>query len=301
MHDIFTFVKEVRAAKTFVGIDSKGCDSLVFVLSNHPIFELTTKKISSRIVDKSDSHYLYISLIEEDDTSKEIFKILVDDLLASAKEANNEKELLAILSQRFQYWTDLLKIKNTKLDERKVMGLIGELWFINNVLEKEIGIDQSIKSWTGPDMADQDFITEEKTFEIKTILKSSNSIKISNDNQLHEGINLVIVKVSRSSEVSNSSLTLEKLIFDIRKKINSPDLHSLFNAKLLKMELFPNEQLENYSQFAYEIEDYNYYPANEKFPIIKDSNIPNQIVRYTYEISYDSIEDFVVKEEEIWM
>ena len=53
----------------------------------------------------------------------------------------------------------------------------GELWFLDNVLIDKLGSDMAIRSWIGPEKGNQDFITSDKIFEIKTKLQQANSIK----------------------------------------------------------------------------------------------------------------------------
>lgn len=300
MHDQFSIVSRVKAVKVFKGIDNRGCESIVFILRGEPIFELKTSKISSKIVEISSHFYLYISLEENDDTSKEIFEVLVEDLLGSVEIATTETEVFEILSRRFQYWTDLFKINRERIDEKWIRGFVGELWFLRNVLFEKVGIENAIKSWTGPERANQDFILEDKIFEIKTKSEQSNSVKISNDNQLQRGMYLVIIELSRSSDVSNTSVNLTRLITGIRNKISSPEVNIFFNMKLLQLGLYPDNNVTIYNEFSYDIRSINYFPITSEFPIIDHSQVPKAIVKYSYDVSITSIDEFIVREESVW-
>jgi len=300
MPDTFNIVNRVKAVKTFKGIDSKGAESIVFILKEKPKFELKTSKISSRILERSNQYRLFISLIEDNESSSEIFNVLTEDLLSCVENAITEQEVLEILANRFQYWADLFKRKREEIDEKWVQGFIGELWFLDNQLIPNIGIDNAVKSWTGPEKANQDFNTADKIFEIKTRMQQNKSVKVSNENQLSENMYLVVIELSKSSEISNSSINLAKLIISIQGKINNPETYVLFNEKLLELAIFPVNEAKIYNKFSYIVRSISYFEIGSEFPIIDHSNVPDAIIKYAYDLSLGSIVDLKTSEEEVW-
>ena len=300
MSDMFNIVSRVKGVKTFKGVDNQGFESIVFIFKKKPKFELKTTKIASRILERPNEYRLFISLLDDNETSGEIFDILIEDLIKSIENIANEQEVLEILASRFQYWSDLFKRKYEQMDEKWIRGFIGELWFLDNILSNKIGIDGAIKSWTGPEKANQDFITENMIFEIKTGVQQVNSIKISNNNQLSKNMYLVVIEVSKSSEVSNLSINLTKLIKCIQRKITNPELYIVFNEKLLEIGLFPIDEARVYDKCSYNIQSISYFEIGSEFPIIDHANVPKAIIQYSYELSINSIEDFKISEEEIW-
>lgn len=300
MQDMFNIVNRVKAVKTFKGIDSQGAKSIVFIFEKKPKFELKTTKIASRIFERSNQYRLFISLIDDNETSAEIFNVLTEDLLSCVEKAISEQEVLEILASRFQYWSDLFRRNREQMDERWVQGIVGELWFLDSELAPKIGINNAVKSWTGPEKSNQDFITEEKIFEIKTRTQQATSIRISNENQLSENMYLVVIEVSKSSEVSNSSMNLTKLISSIKEKITSPETHLLFNEKLLELGVFPISEAKVYDKFSYNFKSKSYFEIGSEFPIIDHSNVPQAIIKYSYELSLNSIISLKTSEEKIW-
>lgn len=298
---MFNLVSRIRAVKTFKGIDNGGLESVVFIFKNKPEFELKTTKIASRIVTTHTEFRLFISLLDDNPTSEEIFGVFVEDLLGSVEVARDEKEVLEILAKRFQYWTDLFKRKREQMDERWVQGFAGELWFLKHVLSPRIGIDNAIKAWTGPEKANQDFITTNQTFEIKTKSQQAKSIRISNENQLSRGMYLVIIEVSKSSEISDESFNLSSLINSIHGKIMSPETHAIFNGKLLELGLFPIEEALVYDRFSYDFKNISFYKIDSKFPVIDHVAIPEGIIKYSYEIAEANIDNLKISEDEVWI
>lgn len=300
MLNVFNIVNRIKAVKTFKGIDNQGFKSIVFILKEKPRFELKTTKIASRILTFPNEYRLFISLLDDNETSSEIFDVLVEDLLSSIENAINEQEVLEILASRFHYWSDLFKRKKEKLDEKWIRGFIGELWFLDNVLIEKITVDLAVKSWIGPEKANQDFITENKIFEVKTKTKQANYVKISNDNQLESDMYLVVIETNKSSEVSNESVNLSKLIKNIQKKINNPATKLIFNEKLLELGIFPIEEAKLYDKFSYNIQSISYFSISEDFPIIHHSAIPKSIVKYSYDLLLSGIDNLKVSGEDIW-
>lgn len=300
MSDSFNLISYIKAVKTFKGIDNQGFESIVFIFREQPKFELKTTKIASRILSLPNEYRLFISLIDTDPTSEEIFNSLTEDLLYSIENAIDEIEVLEILSKRFQYWTELFKRQQERLDEKWVRGFIGELWFLDSELSKNVGVDLAVKSWVGPEKANQDFIIDNKYFEIKTKSQQTNIVKISNDNQLTIGMYLVVVELRRSSEVSNSAVNLSKLIDKITMKINNPNTHIIFNEKLNELGLYPMDLAKLYDNFSYDIQSVSYFLVSNEFPLINHSDVPSAIIKYSYDLSLLAIKDFKISEEEIW-
>lgn len=300
MRDDFRIVNQISAVKTFKGVDGQGANSLVFIFKKEPDFELKTNRINSRIVKKNSEFRLFISLVDDHKTSIEIFDVLSKDLLKTMEKAKNENEALEILSNRLQYWTELFKRKKEFMDEKWVRGFVGELWFLDNILSKKIGIDEAIKSWVGPEKSNQDFITSKKIFEIKTRGQQSNVVTISNNNQLERNMYLVVIELSRSSEVGSSSFNLSTLINSIKNKITSPSTYINLNEKLLNLGLYPSEEIEIYDKFSYENKSVVYYYLNDNFPILEHSEVPKGIVKYSYDLLLSSIEDSKTSEELLW-
>lgn len=261
---------------------------------------LLMENVVSRVVFTKNIHRLYISLVDDDPTTQEIFEIFSKDIVTSVEKADTEEEVLSIIAKRFKYWADLFKRPRGIYDEKWIQGFCGELWFLDNVLIDRIGSGEAIKSWTGPEKANQDFITSNKVFEIKTRMQQTNSIKISSDNQLSKNMYLAIIETSKSSEVAKESFNLYKLISSINTKIVNPKIHGEFNRKLLELGLFPLNNARVYDKNAYEFVSLMYYKINNDFPFIDHMSVPSAINKYSYELSIPSIDKFVISEEKVW-
>lgn len=300
MKDSFKIISEIDVIKVFRGTDSNGAQSLVFIFKEKPKFEIKTIKISSRILERGSEFRLFISLFDKDEVIQEIFDVFVNDIIEHVKLATTEKEILEIMSNRFQYWTELFKRTNMSLNEQWIRGFWGELYFLDAILSKKIGIDAAIKSWVGPEKANQDFILEKKIFEIKTKTQSAQTVFISNDNQLSREMYLTILTVTKSSLLHKNSLNLFQLIKNISAKITNYETLEIFQQKLLEIELFPYDIVEIYNGFNYEFYKVDYFEISDNFPFIDHANVPKEIPSYKYELTISEICEFELKDSQIW-
>ena len=70
--------------------------------------------------------------------------------------ANAENPLQKIIEQ-YEKWQKLLqKASDSILATNEQKGLIGELIFLKEMIDKE-GIEKTLTAWTGPEGSDQDF------------------------------------------------------------------------------------------------------------------------------------------------
>ena len=98
----FVLVPQIKATRVYMGIDNRGMESIAIDFTCTPDFELITNKISSRIVSISDTQRLFISLVDDDSTTKEIFETFSKDIISSIEVASTEMEVLSIIANRFK-------------------------------------------------------------------------------------------------------------------------------------------------------------------------------------------------------
>jgi hypothetical protein len=301
--DSFSIVTAIKAIKAFRGVDAAGISTLVLIFEEEPKIEIRSKKIASRTQQEGGKYRVYISLVDEDETSKEIFDVFVNDMISHLSEATTEEQVVEIASKRFKYWMELFaRAKSGTYNEQWIRGFWGELYFLGHVLANKIGIDDAVKAWVGPEKSNQDFITQDKIFEIKTKTQSGATVKISNDNQLSKGDDmfLTVVTVSKSSELSDESMNLSDLIGTIDNQITVQSTRMSFHQSLLELELFPSEAAALYDKSAYKFEDLNYYKIRQDFPLIDHKEMPLAVNSYSYELILSEIEPFMKDESDVW-
>ncbi len=86
--------------------------------------------------------------------------------------------------QDISHGKKLFRPNNGGMNDNEVMGLIGELLFMQDYMIPHYGVDMALDSWMGPEKTHKDYSTESVWYEIKAISAGKDSVKISSLEQL---------------------------------------------------------------------------------------------------------------------
>ena len=163
----------------------------------------------------------------------EYFCIFCQDLLESTKAIIDDETAYKTLRARYFSWRQLFKPDKGKLTETEIMGLIGELLFLQSRLFPEKGIDKAIESWTGIEKAHKDFSFDDVWYEIKTINFGKESVRISSLEQLDSDVDghLAVYTLEKMSPSFNG-IKLNELVTSIISQLENATQKELFMDKL---------------------------------------------------------------------
>jgi hypothetical protein len=189
--------------------------------------ELNIKSISTRVVNTDKGEFYVLKIL-----NKQLleffftFCCLLDDEFTTSNKGL-VKDILTVAKR----WKDLVKEERSLKDLEK--GLLGELWFLENLIT-HLG-PSIIRDWRGSEGDRHDFRMQNEEFEIKTTSSDERAHYISSIAQLEasKGCNLQLVSIQIAPTKSGkNTLSVNKLITKIKKKLNSEDYNSMFNLKL---------------------------------------------------------------------
>ncbi|RJQ39091.1 MAG: PD-(D/E)XK motif protein [Nitrospiraceae bacterium] len=223
-----------------------------------------------------------------------VFAILCCDIIEHSRPAVNEAEALKLVIDRYKQWSRLLETQRSGLmDENSRKGLLGELLFLQERIEKGDSALTAVQGWVGADGADQDFVYEDGWHEIKSIGASATSVSISSLEQLDcadEG-ELVIMRIDKAAPDKSGALSLNDAVRQISSKlIGASDALDLFRSKL---SAYGYIDLQEYSQQKYSCSGSQRYDVNDTFPKLTRQNVPAQIESLHYELSLPSMTDWL--------
>jgi hypothetical protein len=280
-NEYFIRVDNKHPHEIMVGIDSKGRKALRFI----GLFEIIKVKSTAEI---EVNHYklsddrltLVFSLINLD--SENIFFKFCEDIVDFSRNINSDKNTYLTIVNRYNSWKKIFINSKSKLDDNQIQGLIGELYFLNNVLSDKIGAEDALKSWTGQELTHKDFSNSKYWYEIKTILKTKKTVKISSLEQLESENNgyLVIIKLEKMSRIANG-ISLNKLVKEFLLKLDKSEFVEEF---LTKISMTGYQMLEEYDLDVYELDVIKFYLVDVKFPRLRKAKIPLAITKASYEI-----------------
>ena len=244
--------------------------------------------------------YLFIELL--DSAQRNIFCEFCWVLINACTDIEDEQEAVDRLFARSWRWHSLLaRGFTTILSEEKQKGLIGELYFLSNILFEHIGPKKSLQAWEGPTDSPKDFDLTPVHVEIKAKRPTSRpAISISSENQLEiiSGCRLFLAVFGIYKSSKESSMTLTDWYESIEEKLHTFDPTLLDRFYMLMNDSGFNFQ-DDYSEFSWEIQEIIYYEILDDFPRLVSTKIPLGIEYVKYSLDMNQLKDFEIKKESI--
>ena len=238
-------------------------------------------------------HDGYVACILQTASSdqNDIFTILAKDIIDDLRRQRDSEFYIASLKGRIEKWREFFKnISSNRLTDTTVIGLIGELSFIEQLWNKGIRIASDL--WNGPIKAAQDFQGNEVAIEVKT--SSSNCldyVNISSETQLDDidrkSLFLVVFRVERNDA---TGITLPALISRIDALLSEQQRTS-FHAKLTCLGYLGKDA--EYYQKGYSLKEQRVYKVIKGFPRLVQKDLPMGISNIRYKLSLQNCEDYI--------
>jgi hypothetical protein len=120
-------------------------------------------------VDKYDQKNLKLTISLAEVGYSELFVILVSDLVGVLSKGFDSRKTIINFNKRLEAWKNFLKApKGKKLTQESLIGLVGELVILSELLSIDDSIDTLIK-WKGPFNDKSDFFKDKEWEKIKKI------------------------------------------------------------------------------------------------------------------------------------
>lgn len=276
------------ALNMYIGKDDHARYCFEFRGHHTPVKVLGSDVISVRQTKTEKDVCLRFAL--QDPDLLEHFCTFCQDLIDSTSDAKDENAAYKIICTRYASWKKLFKMSNKKLSEPEIMGLIGELLFLQDQMFSKYGIDKALESWTGPEKTHKDFSLYETWYEIKSVNSGKETVTISSIEQLDGDVSghLAVYKLEKMSPSFNG-LKLVGLVTSILNKISTPVQKEVFMSKL---ELFNFDFSPEYDNYVYALTDYTLYEVRNDFPRLKRDKVPLPISKVQYDIILSEIESY---------
>lgn len=288
----FSRVDRHHILEIHIGLDEKSRKSIELRSNFIPQKVTGTSAIEVSQYRKTEYNTIRFSL--KDDEISGLFYTFCDDLIEQTRSLKEKNEGYQAIVNRFYQWKKLfIAPKKLYLTEPEIMGLIGEILFMRSDLANAIGLSDALKSWSGQELTHKDFSYKNTWFEVKTINRSSQTVKISSLEQLDGEANgeLAVYVLEKMSEAYNG-ITLNRLVIETQAMFGSQEEKEDFLAKVA---LQGYEYSDYYDDFVYELCNMIKYIISPTFPKLTRQNIPDAIRKVTYELSLIDIAQFEIK------
>lgn len=231
-----------------------------------------------------------------DNSDWDLFINLCNDLLQATNESENEKTMLSIVYNRLQRWQKLFRKAGKRLlSSEEQQGLVGELYFLKTHLFKKYPEQEVLSFWRGPYGEQQDFGIGDIAVEVKT--KRGTTIpyvQISSADQLdcrNTYCYLYVVTLNSSPKTVEGAFSLNDLVSDIKKIIESTETIEFFESLLLEIGYI---EMPEYSENYYLISQTSAYQIKDAFPKISAENLSNGINSVQYRIELHACRDYEI-------
>lgn len=241
----------------------------------------------------------YIYLL--DNELKDIFSLFIQNILEDIESSVTESEAITTTLNVVSKWKRLFdKINFNGLSLKQQKGLIGELLFLNYLLNDEKTSANAVNAWTGAEMEFQakDFTLGSVGVEIKFTSSKQPRIKVSNERQLDaENLSDLFLVLYSTEAVKDNGFSLTSLVSQTRKAISTDEERSIFNAKL-QLNGYFDEDSEHYGRM-YSLKKTFGFAVTSDFPKIVKNQLPLGIYDTSYSIEISAVESFIVELENI--
>ncbi|ADE39541.1 PD-(D/E)XK motif protein [Candidatus Puniceispirillum marinum] len=270
---------------------------LIFSCASDTKVKIDEVKLKGILLEQHISNEKQFNLIIKliDDPSRDIFRTICNDLVASTRTIDAKKPSTVVLAinARLKRWQELLgKKKSDLLSNSEQLGLFGELSILNEYFLENFKPITAIATWRGPSGSEQDFGFGEHLVEVKSQFSTSDSkIQINSLEQLDDisgYIWLVHQTFAANEHKSGISRTLNAIVSEISSKIDS-DIFAMDSFKTILLEI-GFEADPAYDEVAYELAQRTFFKVSDAFPRIKRSSTPSEIIsaRYVVDIGLAS-------------
>ena len=278
---------------------------LLSVSKNIEIPELNNYRFKSLQIYLADEtmneQHLFIHLLDND--LKDIFSLFIENILNEITETSTEDEALIRTLNVVNHWKRLLdKIARKGLDIEKQKGLIGELLFLNHLLNHNKTSSNAISFWTSTeeDFQSKDFTLGDTGVEVKFTSSQQPQINVSNERQLdNENFRELFLVLYSTEAVKDNGFSLNSLIKETRQKITTNEVLSVFNDKL-KLYGYHEDDSEYYGGM-YSLKKLFCFVISSEFPKIIKGNLPLGIFETSYKIEISAVENYIVGTEAIFL
>lgn len=287
----FRRVNERHPLDIFIGYNEKNNPTMIIsvegkerVIQSSQAIQVNLYKVNSREI------RIAFSLLDKD--KETIFYKFCEDMIDSTISISNQKAFEFVIA-RWNKWRFMFKKPSEDLlTENQVIGLMGELLFLNNYMFNKYGVEKSLISWQGPSKNHKDFEIENTWYEVKAVKQAALTVKISSVEQLDSNLEgyLEVIFLDKTNKEYINAISLNKLVEQIGYKISSFEAYKIFTHKLAEVGYFYDEE---YDKYIYKFIRRNTYLVNNEFPKVKADDLKEGIVKVSYDILLKDINRFM--------
>ena len=243
---------------------------------------------------------LVLTLIESEQF--DIFRALCFDLMKSTSElsGNESGAGLSITLNRLRRWQSLLeKARDDLLTKSQIVGLVGELLVLRDLLLPRMNAFDAVQSWRGPYGDEQDFLLAGSMIEVKTQLSTSDRyLPVSSEEQLDTKSGRILIchqTMDVPADAAGGAVSLNGLVSSLADPMATSDhaAADIFQTALLEAGY---QRRDEYGRPYWLLNGRWLYEVRDGFPRITPGMISGGIDRVRYRIAVQACAEFEIGE-----
>lgn len=228
------------------------------------------------------------------------FRLMCTGLMLATEDLRSEQSRTGMLRsfEELHRWQEMLRHQRERLLSRsEIIGLVGELLFVRDVLNPRLGILPSLRAWNGPEGHEQDFVLGGTIFEIKTqVVTSDRRIRISSEDQLDPVQGRIIIcnqGLAPIPQGDDAARSLNFLVDEIREEAVKAGGRATdcLDISLLRAGYEPQGA---YGEELWVLVDRAFYDVVDDFPRIERGDLRPGVEMVKYSIRVSDCQKFAV-------
>lgn len=283
--DVFQLLDPEHPLDFYIGRDARGGRSLLLLTTDLPPAPKEYRAIRIQTFRRPDGRWSLLFRLTSPELTQ-LFTLLCQDLVEAGRRVADPARPVAALMKRFANWQRLMASgHNGLMDEDRIRGLCGELFFLEQQLLPAFGSLVSVTAWVGPERAHQDFQIGDKAWEIKTIRPGSATVRISSEHQLDNrarSIELVVLSLADLQSVTLDGFTLNELADRLFESLAGDlEVQDLF---LQRLAAYGYIRRSEYDDRHYQVTGCETYVTGDGFPALVPHGLPPFIRQVAYDL-----------------
>jgi hypothetical protein len=247
-------------------------------------------------------HDSELRVVLTDDSLREVFNPLADDIATTAGAAANSTDAVLAGVSRFEHWRLMLeRLGDTGLPPEARRGLFGELTVLRDRLLPVLPAADAVSAWTGPTAANQDFQLPRAAIEVKTSSgKEPQTLVISNERELDEkGVSrLILAHLSLDERRGGTGESLNAAVDQTRAMVTDAAATAVLDDLIVRAG-YLRHQRELYDEPRYTVRQQRFWDVAGDFPRITEADLRSGVGDCRYSISTAGLERYLLATDDI--
>ncbi|SFK87481.1 PD-(D/E)XK motif protein [Methylocapsa palsarum] len=230
-----------------------------------------------------------IALVRRPEGSREIFAIMVVDILKSLEAAADKanRDMMEAFLKRVREWQAFMARTHRPLSPDAQIGLLGELLMLKLLVDTSVGAG-ALDYWRGPLRSAQDFHVRAGAIEVKSTVRTGSFLARINSIEQLDGDRVPIFLCAFRFEENADGISLVSLTSELREKFVLAGVQRAFEALLMVMG-FLDEHATLYGR-TLSMKDARALRVEGDMPRLMRAALPAAIRSAAYVLDLDALE-----------